>query len=546
VRRVFLLAFAAFFALSATWALILPLGTTIDEVSHMEWAAAVADGQLAPPRYDVPWETGVVWVAGRVRVPEVIADLGAETGCTSRDSQPAKCAPVSSPAYSTKLVPTSTIMSSYNPLYYLLVGWPVYVLRGLHGLYAMRLISALICSLLLACAAVVALRIGRLAFVGVLVGAAPMVLFQAGSVNPNGPEAAGGLLVFTALSALALAPEPSLLRSRLGFLALGAGVVTIVRPAGLEWLVVIAVMAALLLGVRRLFEVVRDRRSWPALGGLLAAVLYAAAWNFTRGGLNTIPAAGGDGYTLKDSLSDSVGGMAGVFRSMIGPYASNNAFYPAGTEAVWACLFGVLLVVAAVLATRRQLLVLGIWLAGVLLMPIVANAATAPGMANLWQGRYGLWFAAGLPVYAAMVIDLRLAARAPALARRLTLIMVTLVALGHLDICWYVIRLYGVGLAGSVLPHHFGWEPPMGWPTDCLLFLVGLALLGFLAWRGAAGPALQPGPSSEAPDRGVGGTAYPGGPMSEVSGERVVDQENGYPQPEPSRADDNPSAPALT
>lgn len=171
---------------------------------------------------------------------------------------------------------------------------------------------------------------------------------------------------------------------------------------------------------------------------------------------------------------------------MIGPFASNDSFAPFGTEAAWLCLLGVLLVGAALSASRRQLLVLGIWLAGIVLMPIVANAATAPGMINLWQGRYGLWFAVGLPVYAAMVIDTRSAEWAPAVERRLTTIMGAVVVLGHLDIFWYVIRLYGVGLSGPVLPLHFKWHPPIGWQLDGLMLLVGLALVGGLAWRGAS------------------------------------------------------------
>ena len=487
MRRVFLLAFAAFFALCATWALTLPLGTTIDESAHMSWAAAVADGQFTPARYEQPWGVDVLWVTARVQVPEVIAVLGVESGCSARDStKPATCAPPSPASDSTRLVPGETIMSSYNPLYYLLVGWPVYVLPGLDGLYAMRLISALICSLLLACASVVALRIGKVAFAGLLVAVTPMVLAQAGAVNPNGAEAAGGLLAFTALSALALNPEPALLRSRIGFFALGAGVVAVVRPAGLEWLAVIAVMAALLLGVRHLYRVVRDRRSWIALGALLAAVIYAAVWNFTRGGLNSIPIPNGDGYTVKQSLENSLLGTPEMLRSMIGPFSTATTFAPFGTEAAWLCLFGCLLLGAALCATRRQLLVLGVWFAGIVLMPIVANAATAPGLINLWQGRYGLWFAVGLPVYAAMVIDIRVTESAPVLERRLTSLMGATVALGQLSMFWYVARRYGVGLAGSVLPRHFAWELPLGWGANCLLLLLGLALAGVLVWHGAA------------------------------------------------------------
>lgn len=507
MRRVFLLAFAAFFALSATWAMTVPLGTTIDEGAHMTWAAAVSDGQLTPSRYDKLWGHDVLWVDARVRVPEVIADLGVESGCSARDPEkPATCAS-SAASDSTRLVPSSTIMSLYNPLYYLLVGWPVHVLPGLDGLYAMRLISALLCSLLLAGAAAVALRIGKVAFAGVLVAATPMVLSQAASVNPNGPEAAGGLLAFTALSALALDPDPARLRSRLGFLALGAGVVAVVRPAGLEWVAVIAVMAVLLLGARPLYRIVRDRRSWPALGGLLVAALYAAAWNFTRGGLNSIPLPHGDKYTLKDSLSDSVRGTPGMLRSMIGPFSSAETFSPFGTEAAWLCLFGFLLVGAALFATRRQLLVLGIWFAGIVLMPTVANALTAPGLINLWQGRYGLWFAVGLPVYAAMVIDMRLAAWAPIVERRLTAIMLAALALGHLAIYWFAVRRYGVGLSGSILPVHFTWAPPMGWESYGLLLLLGLALLGLLAWHGAAARdrSLPPQDLGVQPPPGVAG-----------------------------------------
>jgi hypothetical protein len=482
--RAFLLAFAAFFALSATFALTDPLGAPIDEPGHMAWAAAVSDGQFTPHRYDqeVFWGHDLYLVSSRVRVPEEIAALDTAIDCfAQRPNIPAKCyMPLND---STRTVTYHTVMGTYNPLYYLFVGWPAHVLPGLDGLYAMRLLSALLCSLLLACAAVLALRVGRLAFCGVLVGATPTVLFLAGSVNPNGPEAAGGLLAFTALSALALDPEPALVRSRFALFALGAAAVTVVRPAGLEWFAVLVAMAVLLLGARPLLALVRDRRCLPTLGGLLLALLYAAVWDLTRGGLNSIPVAGGDGYTIKDSLADSVRQMPGTFAGMIGGLGWNDTSAPFGTEAAWLGLLGFLLLGGLLLASRRHLLVLGTWLAFIVLMPVVANAITAKGLLNLWEGRYGLWFAVGLPVYAAMLIGTRISELPPLAARaerRLTSVVYAAVVFGQLAAYWVVVRRYGVGLDSAVLPHRFKWDPPVGWQTGCALLTLGLVFTGVL------------------------------------------------------------------
>jgi len=496
--RVLLLAFAAFFALSATFAVTDPLGAPIDEAQHMAWAAAVSDGQIAPHRYDqqVFWGRELILVTTRVRIPEEIASLNTEINCfAQRPQTSARCYwPINR---STRTVAYHTTMGSYNPAYYMIVGWPVHVLPGLSGLYAMRLISALLCSLLLALAAALALRIGRVAFCGVLVAATPMALFLAGSVNPNGPEAAGGLLAFTALGALALDPRPALVRSRFTLFALGTAVVSVVRPAGLEWFAVLAAMAVLLLGAHRLLALVRDRRCWLPLGGLLLSLLYAAAWDLTRGGLNSIPVKGGNGYTVQRSIADSVNEMPGAFRAMIGTLGWNDTAAPFGTEAVWLGLLGVLLLGAALLATRRQLLVLAAWLAGIVLMPLVANALTAKGLLNLWEGRYGLWFAVGLPVYAAMLIGTRInalpeaasqvASRVAArLEHRATTMFYLAVVFGQLAMYWLLVRRYGLGLKASVLAHHFAWEPPLGWVPGCSLLLIGLALDGMLLWRFAA------------------------------------------------------------
>jgi hypothetical protein len=507
VRRVWLLAFAAFFALAASWSLTEPLGAPIDEPSHMLWAAAVSDGQFAPPRSttQVVWGAPLLIVDTRVTVPREIADLAVEINCFDHhDNVSASCyEPLND---STAEVGYVTPMGSYNPLYYLLVGWPVHVLPGLDGLYGMRLISALLCAALLACAFTVALRVGRVACCGVLVAATPTVLFLAGAVNPNGPEAAGGVLAFAALAALALDPRPEFVRARSSYLALGAGVVALVRPAGLEWLGLLLAMGFVILGPRRSFALVRSRSTVPAGIGLGVTVLASAAWDLTRGGLNTAAVARFNGYTVPDSIRDSLLTTGGYLQEMLGVTGWNEVPSPFGTLAAWLCLIGLLVLGAALFAGGRELLALGLLALGVVLLPIAANASQAHGLVNLWEGRYLLWWSVGLPVYAATLLAAHLGRIPERAGRRLPPLVYTIVVLGSLGAYWEIVRRYGRGLPGAgstvpvtLWPGRFPWTPPGGWLPGALSLLVGFGLVGVLLYVRRADDGLPPGPAPTVP-----------------------------------------------
>ncbi len=483
IRRVWLVAFGVFFALAAAWSLATPLGSTIDEPGHMLWGAAVSDGQLHPARYyeTVQWSEEILLLRGKVRVPESLAKLDREMDCYAfKSNVPASCAePLNTSDTSTRW---TTVMTTYNPLYYMLVGWPVHVFGGLGGLYAMRLISDLICAALLASAAATALSVGRAAFCGVLVAATPMTLSLAGSVNPNGPEAAGGLLAWTALAALALDPKPELVTRRVGYLALGAGVFTLVRPAGLEWLALFLAMALVLLGRGRIRGLIGGRGARLAVAALAVTAVAAEAWNHFLGGLNVAPTGKPTGYTVGMSVSDSVRATPGYIQQMIGQTGWLDTPAPYGTQAVWLALTGLLVLGALLLGTRREIIVLLLLVAGIIMIPIAANAYKATGVGNLWEGRYLLWWAAALPVLAGTVLAVR-GRRVPAsMTRRLPVLVLAAVSLGQAGMYWVVVRRYGVGLAGPLLPTHFKWSPPMTWFPSALLLVAGLAGATALAW----------------------------------------------------------------
>jgi Predicted membrane protein (DUF2142) len=503
-NRIWVAAFGLFFALAAAWAVATPLGASPDEPAHMARAAAVSGGHITGKTVLLPTKMGDVAAKLRsqqVRVPKSIAALPGEITCYKFDAAvPASCTKKLSSSGTE--VESTTYAGVYNPLYYLLVGWPVHLFSGRAGLYLMRLLSAALCAALMACAASIARGIGRVAFAGVVAAATPMALFLAGTVNPNSPEDAAGLLAWTALGAIALDRRPEALNRRLVYFALGAAVLATVRSSGIEWLVLLLCVAAILVPRRLAAEAVRRRPVWISAAALGAVVVLAALWNQLYGGLNLVALSDHAGYSLRHSIADSIHALPKYTQQLIGVLGWLDTPAPLGTVVAWLSVIGLLVLGAFTLATRREAAVLLVLLAGVVAIPIVANAVEAGGLGNLWQGRYLLWWVAGIPVLAAMVLQKNADRLPDRLTRRLPVLTVLVLAAGQLGMWWVSARRYGIGLGpkSSLLPLHTKWHPPGGWIPPTLLLLLGLAAMLVLAYppRRSAGSTREgPRPLTE-------------------------------------------------
>jgi hypothetical protein len=480
-------AFGLFFTLAAAWALATPLGASPDEAAHMARAAAVTDGQISTPVQLTPTKMGSVPMylrSAKVRVPESIAALYQEVVCYKfKPERPASCAePLNN---SSTMVKSTTYAGVYNPAYYVLVGWPVHLVGGLSGLYLMRLMSAALCAALMACAAAIAWGVGRIAFAGVAVAATPMALFLAGTVNPNAPEDAAGLLAWTALIALVIDRRPEAVNLRVASFALGAAVLCTVRPAGIEWLGLLFCVAAVLVPRTLAADLVRRTATQISLAALALCAVVDELWNHFRGGLNLVALNDHAGFTAAHSLSASVRSLPAYTQEAIGIIGWLDTPAPFGTMAAWLGVIGLLVLVALALASRREAAVLLILLAGVVAIPAVANVVEASGLGNLWQGRYVLWWAAGLPVLATMVLAKNADKLPERMMRRLPVMTVLVLVAGHLGMWWVSARRYGVGLSlkHSLLPLHTKWHPPGGWIPATLLLLLGLAAMVLLAFQ---------------------------------------------------------------
>src|SRR5262249_36176341 len=296
-RRVFLLAFAAFFLTSAAWALALPVDGTYDEKHHIVRAYAIASGRLLP---DGPASDGTTFGDEGFDVPATL--LPGNINCVrSAGRPPASC---QAPAGDGGKGRVPSAAARDPPVYYLPVGLPLLASPDRTGVALARLVSALLSALLLAAAAATAARVGgRLLVAGVALVSTPMAMNLYGSVNPNGLEIAAGILLFTTLTAVLTAVLRGIvLRQVLVLAGVAAAIMLTLRPPlGPVLLAVDVAACALLAGRDRLAALWRDQNVRRILGAsVVAGAAFTAVWTLVSGGPGTaaVPARAIHGQIL--------------------------------------------------------------------------------------------------------------------------------------------------------------------------------------------------------------------------------------------------------
>ncbi|MGW0748652.1 DUF2142 domain-containing protein [Streptomyces sp. NPDC002587] len=463
-KRLWLVAFALFFALTGSWSAASPLASSPDEHAHFIRAAAVARGQIGGPQVMVPHV--VAGIEGQfaetgVQLPQWYGSLPTLHECYAwKQRTPASCAPPL--GNSDKTVQVATAAGRYHPAYYLATGWPSLLVDGPKGLYLMRFVSALLCSAMLASALVTAAEWRRrsLAVLGVLAAATPMTLYMGGMVNPSGGEIAAGILVWTAMLSIVLSPDPRLLNRRLARLG-SAGLVLInIRPLGLIWFAG-AVFFCLLLAGRGLIGSVLRRKAlwlWTALLGLAAAGALLWASKHPDNSAIDIPKDLTTGVAAKRTL-----GFANDYiHQMIGYFGWLDTPAPALTWLFWFGVIATFAALALAYGRRRDMVaVLGMTVA-VVMVPVIAQASQAERIGMVWQGRYLLPFAVGLPLMTVLIC----AARSPDRGfpwRRLAGFSVIALTVADVAAFYWTLRRFAVGTSGSWVATHAHWAPPGGW-----------------------------------------------------------------------------------
>ncbi|MEP6477790.1 MAG: DUF2142 domain-containing protein [Rhodoglobus sp.] len=460
--------------LSGLWALSTPIAAAPDEPAHIIKAASVVRGQFIGE----PSPQGSI-----VQVPLYIAYTQAQTCYAFVADQSAACSP-EVPGNGGQILDSTTSAGLYNPVYYLLVGWPTYLFDDDRGILAMRAVSAVLASLFLALSfsLVSQWRRALLPAVGLAVAVTPMVLFLGGTVNPNSVEVTATLAAFVGVITL-VRGEPVRPWAAATVAFVSAAIAANMRGLSLLWLA-IALLTPLVLASRaRLVELLRSRPVQVLIGVTAVAAAFAAIWLLSTNSLggdiddpndpSTAPGTGtspilGFAWTLFSTF-DYAHGIVGIFGWLDTPA-------PAFVYFVWAVFAGGILLLALV-ALRGRALILTLGLGGaLLLLPPILQGIYIQSGGIVWQGRYILPIFVCAILAASTLLADRVKFR-DGDPTRLLVIVSGLWALAHFQSFATALRRYSVGYQAGWLdllaPQ---WSPPGGVPLVLAAF--GVVTLG--------------------------------------------------------------------
>jgi hypothetical protein len=384
----FALAFVTFMLALSAWSLATPLFSAPDEPAHIIKAASVVGGDFM----GTPTADGI-----EVRIPTRLAKLVVPATCQShrRHHGPDCYRVVKLGRSGTSIATTPT--SQTNPFYYAAVGLPLRWLPDETGIHLVRLLSACICSALMAWAiAIVRRRTGRLA---VLVAVTPGVMFLASSVNPIALEISAAILMWAA--ALALVRDPRAGNFEIHAFGVGAACVALARPLGYAWILTCLLVAVLISQRELLHRTVRSRllRVWIVVAGAATYPSFGWMQSFVP---TWIPGSAGGRTTTNDWVQSEFYYQVVRTQEIIGAFGWNDIASPSFVYGIYLLLY--VLALGLMLAARS-------WrVAGVILgmsvllvsVPAIMDFRALESVAFFWQGRYNLALAVSFPMLTAL------------------------------------------------------------------------------------------------------------------------------------------------
>lgn len=490
---IFLQFFALFAVLGVLWSLATPIFASPDESAHATKAVAQLRGEFVGyerdgvrfPVIDLPdsyrYSDGIVCF---VPHPDAPANCGVELGT-----------PDGTPWFGNWVL-------SYNPLYYYVVGWPTLFLDGNAGVYAMRILSALLGAVVLALACHSALSRGSRRWMPLALAflASPMVLFLSGSVNPQGVEITAGALSWIALIRLFESYRDGSQRHgwRVWFPVLvGALFLIEARALGPLWWLIIAAVALVVVGFGSIRSVLAHRWAWPWMATVLVFAAFSLYWTL-KGGTASGQAAEGDAALVGGS---PLQGFWATLRNTpiyveqaIGYFGWLDTPLPGLALGLYLAAVFVVVLFGLLATSRRGGILVAATLAVAALVPPLVQAAAVSRTGLIWQGRYSLFLYLGIVIVACWMLSRYGDRRIDFLSARVTATIAGVLGVYGIAAFVLALRRYVVGNDTPItaMVHSPAWQPPLGWPMLVVLFVAFTAVFTVVITIAARRVASQP------------------------------------------------------
>ncbi len=440
--------FVLLVGLLLTWTIGTPLFGAPDEPAHLYKAYGTAHGQATGERL-----TEELSNIRRFDVPE---EMGQSPDINCWVFQAEVSVACESPARVGAGISTAAV---YPPFWYGIVGGGARLLGQDTSQRAYRAVAGVLCAALLAVAVAVALRSPSRRFAPlVLLGLTPMTLFLAGSVNPNGFEVAGFVLLWV----LCLHAGHERAPTAFGGTVVG-GLVAILllsRFASAIWVSTGAAVVLLVLGVSGLRRFLNRRFLVPALGLGGLAVVMLLAWSRYAGAEAEDPRLATEA-SVGEVIRASWERTPEYLRQMVGILGWLDTRPP--VFVYWlVAITTVVALVGVVLAreVRLGLAALAVC-AGVIVVPIAVNVLSAESAGMIWQGRYTLPLFSMLTLLG-MLGWQRTSERDDSRATPLVvgLVTATCFVIAEVAAFWQMLRRFTVGASGKIwLDEPLPWRP---------------------------------------------------------------------------------------
>uniref|UniRef100_UPI0026391D92 DUF2142 domain-containing protein n=1 Tax=uncultured Arcanobacterium sp. TaxID=487520 RepID=UPI0026391D92 len=361
--------FIALFLLSLAWAFIVPVRLQADETAHATNAAGVVRGQLIVEGKKVIYpDTGSIITEHKVVVPSSYDRVQDGALCLiKKPNNPDSCV-IPIPDASATDVAVFTPAANYPPLYYLLTGWPTLFLDGAKAWLAVRLITSLVCSLLLTGAILgLAPIYGKVPALSALALITPTAFSYNGAINPAGPEIAACFMLAAWLAPLISLKHASV--KRFVIVGISAFFSVLMRPTSAFWVFLIIVLVALTLSVEKWRQLLRFKGFWIGVGIAGFGTTLSVLWYLAARPGDSILGWIDPSMTMVTMLKVLAKKTPMFWESIIGNFGWVDNPVPLSLQILAVILFASIFIYALRLGNKREKFVIFL---GLILLPVSA------------------------------------------------------------------------------------------------------------------------------------------------------------------------------